>query len=114
MTKEELAEEYVNSKGFGSDYNNIDSNEANEEIRKAYLNGLTKGWKERWHDLRKNPDDLPDRMGINSKEVYVAYSDNNCTDFASYNFNTKSWERSEDDSVATIVIAWCELPKFEG
>lgn len=45
MTKEELAEEYVNSKGFGSDYNNIDSNEANEEIRKAYLNGLAKGLK---------------------------------------------------------------------
>lgn len=36
MTDEEKAEEYVNSNGFGSDYNNIDSNEANEEIRQAY------------------------------------------------------------------------------
>lgn len=34
MTDEEKAEEYVNSKGFGSDYNNIDSN---EEISQAYL-----------------------------------------------------------------------------
>ena len=31
MTDEEKAEEYVNSNGFGSDYNNIDSNEANHK-----------------------------------------------------------------------------------
>lgn len=30
MTDEEKAEEYVNSNGFGSDYNNIDSNEAKD------------------------------------------------------------------------------------
>jgi addiction module HigA family antidote len=43
MTDEEKAEEYVNSEGFGSDYNNIDSNEANEVIRQAYLAGLAEG-----------------------------------------------------------------------
>lgn len=45
MTDEEKAEEYVNSNGFGSDYNNMDSNEANEEIRQAYLDGLAEGRK---------------------------------------------------------------------
>ena len=102
------------------------------EYVSSYIDGLTEGRKEgyeqgyedcrhyahdyykpKWHDLRKNPDDLADRMGINSKEVYVAYSDNDCTDFASYNFNTGNWERSEDNLIASIVIAWCELPKFE-
>jgi hypothetical protein len=47
MTDEEkLAEEYVNSNGFGSDYNNIDSYEANEAISQAYLDGLAEGRKE--------------------------------------------------------------------
>ena len=46
MTDEEKAEEYVNSNGFCSYYNNIDSTEANEEIRQAYLDGLAEGRKE--------------------------------------------------------------------
>ena len=47
MTDEEKAEEYVNSNGFGSDYNDIESYDANEEIRQAYLDGLAEGRKAR-------------------------------------------------------------------
>ena len=43
MTDEEKAEEYVKSNGFLSYYTDIDSNEANEEIRQAYLDGLAEG-----------------------------------------------------------------------
>ena len=46
MTDEEKAEEYVNSNGYGSDHNNIDSYEANEAISQAYLDGLAEGRKE--------------------------------------------------------------------
>ena len=68
MTDEEKAEEYVNSEGFGSDYNNIDSNEANEVISQAYLDGLAEGreelaklkeeveyWKNEYYYLKANP-----------------------------------------------------------
>ena len=65
-----------------------------------------------WHDLRINPNDLPERMGLGSKEVYISDS-NGITDFACYRFDKKYWERSEDeDVVGGTVIAWCEIPLF--
>lgn len=42
MTKEKLAEQYIAEKGFGSDFNNITSYEANKEIEQAFLAGYTK------------------------------------------------------------------------
>ena len=43
MTDEEKAEEYVKSEGYGSNYNDIESYDANEAIRQAYLDGLAEG-----------------------------------------------------------------------
>lgn len=40
MTDEEMAEEYTDSYGFGSDCNNLTSYEANREVKQAYLAGL--------------------------------------------------------------------------
>ena len=39
-----------------------------------------------WHDLTKNPNDLPEQMGLGSKEVYISDS-NGVTDFAYYRFD---------------------------
>ena len=65
-----------------------------------------------WHDLRKDSNDLPERMGLGSKEVYVSY-EGDVTDFACYRFDKEIWERSEDDEEAVGVIAWCEIPIFK-
>ena len=65
-----------------------------------------------WHDLRKNPKDLPEKMGLGSVEVYVAY-EGGVTDFACYRFDKKCWERSEDEEEAVNVIAWREIPTFK-
>ena len=104
MTEDEkLAEEYTNSKGFGSDYNNITSSEANEEIEKAVLYGLTEGRKEKWHDLRKNPNDLPEDCVINQDGKRVLYDRIN-----------KVWRNDDaDEYICDDPIAWCEIPTFE-
>ena len=104
MTEDEkLAEEYTNSKGFGSDYNNITSSEANEEIEKAVLYGLTEGRKEKWHDLRKNPNDLPEDCVINQDGKRVLYDSIN-----------KVWRNDDaDEYICDDPIAWCEIPTFE-
>ena len=104
MTEDEkLAEEYTNRKGFGSDYNNITSSEANEEIEKAVLYGLTEGRKEKWHDLRKNPNDLPEDCVINQDGKRVLYDSTN-----------KVWRNDDaDEYICDDPIAWCEIPTFE-
>ena len=80
-------------------------------IEQAYLDGLEEGRKEKWHDLRKNPNDLPKERG----DYWVKYDDasEERGDFYDVHyfepdksFYKKHW--SEID-----VIAWCELPKYE-
>lgn len=111
MKDKEKAEEYTNDKGFGSDYNNITSSEANEEIEKAVLYGLEAG-KPKWHDLRKDPNDLPIKT-----DQYLT----NDGDICIYNTDCKKWRTIRcmacwyfdwlDDGEVT---AWCEIPKFKG
>ncbi|MBR6081227.1 MAG: hypothetical protein IKP60_13880 [Treponema sp.] len=73
MTNEEiseikLAEAWVGENGFCSDCNNINSVEANREMINAFLAGHKTGRPE-WHDLRKNPEDLPK----NKEKVLLKY-----------------------------------------
>jgi len=62
MKDEEMAEEYVKKEGFKfgmfGELDNITSSEANKEIKQAFLAGLKAG-RPQWHDLRKDPTDLP-------------------------------------------------------
>ena len=108
MKDEEMAEEYAD-RTETKDWEGFD---ITREVRKqAFLAGLKAG-RPQWHDLRKAPNDLPERMGLGSKEVYVAYKDG-VTDFACYRFDKKCWERSENEELAENVIAWCEIPTFD-
>ena len=95
-------------------YGNGDDFWVDDEIKKFCLMGYELGLKAgrpQWHDLRKDPNDLPEKMGLGSKEVYVAY-ENGITDFACYRFDKKCWERSENEELAENVVAWCEIPHF--
>lgn len=58
-----------------------------------------------WHDLEKNPDDLPNYEVIH----YVQ------TDFGEhvyYDKQRKVW-RDIDDCIRCIPVAWCEIPRFK-
>jgi len=68
-----------------------------------------------WHDLRKDPNDLPKRIGLCTEEVLISYkAPKPCSDFGYFRFDTKKWysyetaERCKDE-----VIAWCEIPTFK-
>lgn len=54
MTEEEMAEEYTAENGFGSDCNNLTSNDVNKEIEQAYLAGLKEG-RPKWHKYSERP-----------------------------------------------------------
>ena len=114
MKDEEMAEEYADKNVCGhckqcnGAYIGCDKY---RYAKQSFLAGLKAG-RPQWHDLRENPNDLPERMGLGSKEVYVAYKDG-VTDFAYYRFDKKCWERSENEELAENVIAWCEIPTFD-
>jgi len=63
----------------------------------CFLDGLKAGGVY-WHDLTENPNDLP-RHG---QKVWIQYSDGDGTDL--YFFG----------SFTPYVVAWCEVPKWEG
>ena len=98
MTDKELAEEYeekidyieVNDDGKRI-YDSID-------IQQAYIAGLKKGRKEKWHNLRKNPKDLPNgyRAVLNQEGKTTIYDPS----------------RGFLGLDGIEVIAWCEIPKY--
>ena len=106
MTDEEMAKEYVDENGFGSDCNNLTSFDANMEIEKAFLAGLKAG-RLKWHKVADG--DLP----IEKKLYLVAIKENGLA--ISY-FNGIHWETKYNlgdyGHLVEKVIAWCEIPKY--
>lgn len=112
---EELAEAYVNGKADGGHFDLEQFGKAyfsESSMKQAFLAGIKAGKKITWHDLRKNPDDLPPRKGLET------YSERLITDkgYSVYNFRKCRWYVDEPDCDCMVhrdVIAWCEIPKFE-
>ena len=101
-TKIENKESYVELKGPSA----IESFEAGAEF------GYNKA--NEWHDLRKDPNDLPD----NGRRVLVKDKSRREYDVACLcrskgNSDFWSYERFISRVSDNYVIAWCELPKFE-
>lgn len=113
MTDEEKAKEYTDN--INTIIYDIDDNAINiaKYLRKAYLDGLAEERKEKWHDLRKNPEDLPKKHGEYITNIGLLYYDELCG--RSF-WHTPSCEACDysDEVGADEVIAWCEIPKFEG
>ena len=70
----------------------------------GYLDGLTEGSKSQWHDLRKDPNDLPKESGKYIIHIKVSEK-RTITDTCDF-FNGYFGQYIKP-------IAWCELPKFE-
>lgn len=110
MTDEEKAEEYVSPKIWGDTYYvNCCGDWSNEEMKQAYLDGLAEGRKEKWHDLRKDPNDLPGH----SHSVIVAYKNSSGCLFTDQGYLGAMNIWNVQGISPHEVIAWCELPKFE-
>ena len=144
MTDEEKAEEYADECFKGNDK---DSQYYRTILIKGYLDGLAEGRKEgyeqgyedcrhyahdyyksKWHDLRKDPNDLPkctesEQVIFYVQEYYKAiekYINHYCLGFYKKSFlndDVKLFvERSkgyECEHSTEDVLCWCELPKFE-
>lgn len=83
-----------------------------------YVKGYIAGAKENapvWHDLRKNPDDLPaEQTPWLSKNVIATIGKGGFEAF--YNYLDKRWEANISGLAFERVegiIAWCEIPKFK-
>ena len=103
MTEEEMAEEYANENWEHYEEGQNDS----KALKQAYLAGLIEGRKEKWHDLRKDPNDLPKHSGL-----YCVQSG----EVREYVKEEKSWFTVHFDPCMNRTeetYLWCELTKFE-
>lgn len=65
--------------------------------------------KTKWHDLRKNPDDLPPiEIGCCTIDVLT-----DSGRFAYYHHDNNCWVDSNGVDEIDTPKAWCEIPKFE-
>ena len=94
MTYIEMAEAYV----MKNANHILDTNNAFVSAHEGFLDGFKAG-RPKWHDLRKDKNDLPD----NSRYVWTNVG-------AGYHDEDGWWD---DFGRLQDVIAWCE-PKFEG
>lgn len=72
--------------------------------KRIYVEGKQAGAKTQWHDLRENPDDFPEEEGD-----YLIYTKDFGIEIRNYFADTKSFSCRP----SKMVIAWCEIPKFE-
>ena len=83
------------------------------QLNKIVSKALEKADKYRWHDLRKNPDDLPEAIGGGYESDYVLVMigtpEWNSLDWAYYNHDKKEWSTYEQD-----VFAWRYIEPFGG
>ena len=103
MTDEELAEIYA-EEHKEVDWEGFDKNK--EELKQAFLAGLKAG-RPQWHDLEKDPNDLPkDKHNVWCK----------CLDQCGegwYDKDTNTWTLIYRDYHVHCIEAWCELPTFD-
>ena len=81
------------------------------EPLKLAIKALEKADKYRWHDLRKNPDDLPEADGNSESEYVLAMIGTpewNSCEWAYYHHDKKLWSTYEQN-----VSAWRYIEPFE-
>ena len=91
-----------------------DTSKVNEllQLNKIVSKALKKADKYRWHDLRKNPDDLPEADEYGCSEYVLVMTGtpewNDC-EWAYYNHDKKEWSTYEQN-----VFAWRYIEPFKG
>ena len=75
-----------------------------EEEYQLYLAGATEN-SVQWHDLRKDPNDVPKRNGN--------VVQNQDGDKVTYDYRQKQWRWTDGGTDGLKMIAWCEVPRLE-
>ena len=107
MKDEEMAEEYKRQ------FYGVTSLFSFSDIEEAFLDGLKAG-RPQWHDLRKDPKDLP-----KDDENYICLLEEGHKFECYYDPTTKKWydnyfhQEIEYGYYQRKVIAWCEIPTFD-
>ena len=110
MKDEEMAEQFAdNISGLELTCSLLSAKDKNHAYRlgryEGFLAGLKAG-RPQWHDLRKDPNDLPnepnEKMSVNETWVYVKFFDN------TYGLVDKGAIKNYKGA-----IAWCEIPTFD-
>ena len=105
---EEMAEERWNNWAV-KDWNDLQ--EGKRLFIQAFLAGLKAG-RPQWHDLRKDPTDLPKFEG----DYMCALLNSTHSSFIlslAIEDGLKYWQDCESTDWTNEVIAWCELPTFD-
>ena len=105
MKDEEMAEEYA-IKSYGNDaFTQAHMPQMIEPVRMYLKQGFLAGLrvsKSPWHDLRKDPNDLPeDTYDVLDQAGYKVH----------YDFSQNVW-LNEKDEIDNHVTAWCRVPIF--
>lgn len=110
MTDEEIAEEFA--KGLCKTctvdtcrYNIFQTCAVKESIKQAFLAGLKAG-RPKWHDLRKDPNDLPKETGSYVVSRFANYLKRKKVSQTLFFIKGKGWQTKMDK---TQIIAWCEI-----
>ena len=82
------------------------------QLNKIVIKALEKADKYRWHDLRKNPDDLPEAIGDGYESDYVLVMTGtpewNSWEQAYYHHDKRLWSTYEQN-----VFAWRYIEPFK-
>lgn len=113
MKDEEIAEEsLINYRKEPKWAGKMFMQDENTCYKDGFLAGLKEG-RQQWHDLRKDPNDLPKRNNELTDKSDVIITDKG---IAHYNFRKQKWYVHNfecDMSFSECVIAWCEIPTFD-
>ena len=111
MTLEEKAEEYV-IKNVCENCNHCQSKgyigcDTYRFAKKTYIDSAKENGIQ-WHDLRKDPNDLP--KDNNVKRCYVGNGE-----YQNLRYSKCRWYYSDKGGLSFIrdIIAWCEKPTFD-
>lgn len=115
MKDEEMAEEYALNTYEMCSYNDLPYVSDRRARKEAFLAGLKAG-RPQWHDLRKDPNDLPKEydiirkaFGIYEEEKAKHIVQNECGERV-FCFNG-TWYHEKGGEAHPI--AWCEIPTFD-
>lgn len=113
MTTEELARDYALARQKSLHLSWRDTN----LIQLAYLHGLEAG-KQKWHDLRKDPNDLPKERKEYLCKIRYYESENTFNGCLFFDMERKGFflEEIEDEDYKGTpfdVAEWCEIPQYK-
>lgn len=107
MTDKEMAEAWVKTDGFP--FGNCPNIE--NKLQQAFLAGLKIGKQQNWHDLTKDPNDLPPADPFYPQCSVHVFSTALIPMY--YIFKTKEWVSAAAYRVIEHPTAWYHIPDYE-